>query len=224
MIVVAMPAVTVERTRSVIGSRQDLASITDITTLELQFRFEGKGVTGRNLSYLLLNAPLIGPDSLLGDVAGNEDEEARTDKSRTVRGLSQVPFFSMDVEFMRVDNGVDGSPTFLVRFSQPDAWIPSMTGDALWTFKDEAHSGGRLTGTTFLNEEINTARAGEAGAELLTGRPLSLHRALFFRVGHPNLMARVAENLAVLLQKSCPDLPGGRGSLRYVDPEFLGKK
>lgn len=183
---------TVKRTHSVVGTRDTL------TTLEQRFRFEGRGITARGFADLLLAAPLVGPGSVFGNKKGQEDKDARTEKLRILRGFSPAPFFTFDLKIQRIDDSVKGSPTFLVRFSQPDAFVPCVLGGCIWIFRDE----GVRAGVVVLDEQINTEKAAEVGAEPLTGESFSLRRALFFRIGHPKVMVQVTENLAALLASS----------------------
>lgn len=183
---------TVQRTHSVVGTRETL------TTLEQRFRFEGRGVTARLLADLLLAAPLVGPGSVFGKAKGKEDKVARTEKLRILRGFSPAPLFTFDLQLQRIDDSVKGLPTFLVRFSQPDAIVPFILGGCIWIFRDE----GGKAGVVVLDEQINTEKAAEMGAEPLTGTSFSFRRALFFRIGHPKVMVQLTENLAALLTSS----------------------
>lgn len=152
-------------------------------TLEQRFRFEG--ATLERLEAALWSVPMLGPDSVFGKRPGarSHDEDGR----RTVHDFSPVPGFRFDVELQHRD-----AHLCVVRFAQPDRTVPFLAGELVWLLSGD-DSG------AWLDEEINTPRAQEHGAEPLTGPRPSLRRWLFFRVGHAKVMDLAMGNLGRLL-------------------------
>ena len=156
-------------------------------TLEQRFRFDGSGVNAQAVADVLLNAPLIGEDSVFGSRPG--EERAGSDQSRSVAGFSPAPGFRFDVEI------TERAWSFLVRFTQPDRKVPYLQGDLLWSISD-----GEATGAV-LDEQINTERALQVVSDPLNGDRRSLRRWLFFRIGHKQVMQGATRNIAALLAR-----------------------
>ncbi|MDJ0925562.1 MAG: hypothetical protein QNJ77_13470 [Acidimicrobiia bacterium] len=154
------------------------------TTLEQRFRFEGPGADAAAIGSVLLNAPLVGGDSIFGDRPG--EEAPSTEGQRSLYGFSPAPGFRFDVDIKERSPGV-----FLVRFAQPGRRVPYLAGDLLWTVADES-------GAVVFREQINTAETIDAGLQPLAGGKPSLRRWLFFRLGHRQVMIGAMANIARL--------------------------
>ncbi len=172
-------AISVSRTKHSLGRHAGRA------TLEQSFRFDGPGVGAAAIRDILLQAPLIGSNSVFGDRPGNE--KPATASQRTVRGFSPAPGFLFDVEMTERAQGV-----VVVTFSQPGRTVQYLEGDLLWTVSDAED------GAVF-HEQINTGAALDEGLQPLGGAKPSVRRWLFFRVGHKQVMLGAAKNIASLV-------------------------
>jgi len=170
---------TVRRTHFKVGRNRGL------TTLQQRFEFRGGGVDASALADVLMTAPLTREGSIFGDRPGVEG--TGSEGSRSMAGFSPAPGFRFDVDLSRT-----GEASFVVRFSQPARRVPYLQGELLWNFLDDG------TGAMF-DEQINTSPAEEQGADPLWGRRPSLRRWLFFRLGHKQVMAKAAKNIATIV-------------------------
>lgn len=151
-------------------------------TLSQSFRFSG--LNSHDIATTILTKLLVGEESLLGNRPGTE--VAAPEGERHLRDFSPTPGFRFDVHLRHADASL-----FVVQFSQPSLDTPYLSGELIWTLEDESQG-------SLFSEEINTPRTLDHLHHPLSGRRHSIRRWLFFRVGHPQVMNRLAINIARL--------------------------
>jgi len=151
-------------------------------TLSQSFRFSG--LSSHDVATTILTKALVGEGSLFGNRPGTE--VAAPEGERHLRNFSPAPGFRFDVHLRQAEAAL-----LVVRFSQPSLDTPFLSGEFLWTFENERQG-------SLFSEEINTQPALDHVHHPLSGRRPSMRRWLFFRVGHPQVMNRLALNIARL--------------------------
>lgn len=159
-----------------------------LRTLTQTLRFPDATVD--DLSRVLAEAPLIGPQSIFGErVKGSPTGHG---DARAITGFRPAWGFRFDVA-MRQQRSGDGVRV-TVDVSQPHRGRPYLDGQFVWLLTDDPDGPAAV-----LREEINTPAALALVDRPVSGHRFSLKRYAFFEVGHERVMEDLHQNVNALL-------------------------